>query len=93
MLRKMMIVAAAVAALSVGLVATEGFARGGGGGGHGGFGATRGMGRAQEQLLIKPATPQLNNPGPQHALPQPGNPVQQLSPLGTAGQPDSLGIR
>ena len=37
MLRKMMIIAAAVAALSSGLVATEGFARGGGGGGgHGG---------------------------------------------------------
>jgi hypothetical protein len=43
--------------------------------------------------LPNPVTPQFNDPGPQEALPQPGNPVQQLSPLGSAGQPDSLGIR
>jgi hypothetical protein len=43
--------------------------------------------------LPNPVTPQFNDPGPQEALPQPGNPVQQLSPLGGAGQPDSLGIR
>lgn len=27
------------------------------------------------------ATPQFNNPGPPVALPQPGNPVEQLAPL------------
>jgi hypothetical protein len=43
--------------------------------------------------LPNPVTPQFNDPGPQQAPPQPGNPVQQLSPLGGAGQPDSLGIR
>src|SRR5207237_5918577 len=36
MLHKMMMVAAAVAALSIGVVPTDGFARGGGGGGGGG---------------------------------------------------------
>jgi hypothetical protein len=39
------------------------------------------------------ATPQFNNPGPQISIPQPGNPVDQLSPLMGAGQPDALGIK
>jgi hypothetical protein len=30
-----------------------------------------------------PVTPQFNTPGPQLALPVPGNPLQQASPLGT----------
>jgi len=40
-----------------------------------------------------PITPQFNDPGPQLAPVQPGNPAQQLSPLGNSGQPDSLGIQ
>jgi hypothetical protein len=31
---------------------------------------------------VPQVTPQLNAPGPQAAPPQPGNPVQQLAPLG-----------
>jgi len=38
-------------------------------------------------------TPQFNNPGPQISVPQQGNPVDQLSPLMGAGQPDALGIK
>jgi hypothetical protein len=34
-----------------------------------------------------PTTPQYNNPGPQLAIPQPGNSLQQLAPLGSS---DSL---
>jgi len=42
----------------------------------------------------EPQTPQFNNPGPQLSIPQPGNAVEQLSPLpGAAEQPDALGIR
>ena len=37
--------------------------------------------------------PQFNNPGPQISVPQPGNAVEQLSPLMGAGQPDALGIK
>ena len=39
------------------------------------------------------ATPQFNNRGPQLSIPQPGNAVDQLSPLMGAGQPDALGIK
>jgi hypothetical protein len=98
MSRKMMIVAVAAAAFS--LVATDGFAqRGGGGaqtggGGHGGFGGPHGdRGFGGNGLSSNPVTPHFNDPGPQLAVPQPGNPAQQLSPLGSAGQPDSLGIK
>jgi hypothetical protein len=36
-------------------------------------------------LPVPQVTPQFNDPGPQLTLPQPGNPVQQLSPsLGTS---------
>ena len=49
--------------------------------------------RSAPAELPSPVTPQFNDPGPQHALPQPGNPVEQLSPFGSAGQPDSLGIQ
>ena len=52
----------------------------------------RGLGGAPAELP-NPVTPQFNDPGLQLAFPQPGNPVQQLAPLGSAGQPDSLGIR
>jgi hypothetical protein len=97
MSRKMMIAAAAFAAFS--LVAPDGFAqRGGGahgGGSHGGGfgGGHRGGGFGASRFSPIPATPQFNDPGPQLAVPQPGNPVEQLSPMGNAGQPDSLGIR
>ena len=53
---------------------------------------SRGLSGAPAELP-SPAVPQFNDPGPQLALPHSGNPVQQLSPLGGAGQPDSLGIR
>jgi hypothetical protein len=41
----------------------------------------------------QPMTPQFNEPGPKLWVPQPGNAVEQLSPLMVAGQPDALGIR
>jgi hypothetical protein len=41
----------------------------------------------------QPMTPQFNDPGPKLWVPQPGNAVEQLSPLMGAGQPDALGIR
>ena len=44
-------------------------------------------------MMPDPVLPHFNDPGPQFTPTQPGNPVQQLSPLGNAGQPDSLGIR
>ena len=46
-----------------------------------------------EELLQRSVPPQLNAPGSRLTLPQSGNPVDQLSPLGGAGQPDSLGIK
>jgi len=41
----------------------------------------------------QPITPQFNDPGPKLWVPQPGNAVEQLSPLMGAGQPDALGIK
>ena len=41
----------------------------------------------------QPMTPQFNDPGTKLWVPQPGNAVEQLSPLMGAGQPDALGIR
>ena len=41
----------------------------------------------------QPMTPRFNEPGPQIWVPQPGNAVEQLSPLMGAGQPDALGIK
>jgi hypothetical protein len=41
----------------------------------------------------QPMTPQFNDPGPKLWVPQPGNAVEQLSPLMGAGQPDALGIK
>jgi hypothetical protein len=41
----------------------------------------------------RPVTPQFNDPGPQISVPQPGNAVEQLSPLFGAGQPDAMGIK
>jgi len=41
----------------------------------------------------QPVTPQFNDPGPRISVPQPGNAVEQLSPLFGAGQPDALGIK
>ena len=89
MTRKM-IAAVMAAALFTGLAVTDGFAQrggGGGGGGHGrgghggGFGDGHGRGFVGGSFLPTPVTPQFNDPGPQFAVPQPGNPVQQLSPL------------
>jgi hypothetical protein len=40
---------------------------------------------------VPQVTPQLNVPGSQAAPPQPGNPVQQLAPLGGTGRPVSTG--
>jgi hypothetical protein len=54
--------------------------------------APRGLSGAPAEVP-NPITPQFNDPGPQLAPVQPGNPVQQLSPLGNSGQPDSLGIQ
>lgn len=93
MSRKKMMTAAAAALLFTGLAVTDGLAAGGNRGssaGHvgGRFGAT-----PQEQLPLKSSTPQFNNPGARLALPQPGNPVQQLSPLGSVSRPYAPGIR
>jgi hypothetical protein len=44
-------------------------------------------------MMPNPVVPQFNDPGPQFSPAQPGNPVQQLSPLGNSAQPDSLGIQ
>jgi hypothetical protein len=42
----------------------------------------------------QPVTPQFNNPGPQISVPQPGNAVNQLSPLPFGvDRPDALGIK
>jgi len=41
----------------------------------------------------RPITPQFNDPGPKIWVPQPGNAVEQLSPIMGAGQPDALGIK
>jgi hypothetical protein len=38
-------------------------------------------------LPVPQVTPQFNDPGPQVTIPQPGNPVQQLSPLPDTGSP------
>ena len=51
------------------------------------------VGGAVAPLIENQAVPQFNDPGPQISLPAPGNPVQQLAPLGSSPQPDSLGIR
>jgi hypothetical protein len=50
-------------------------------------------GRLPAYVPQQPVTPQFNNPGPQISVPQPGNPVEQLSPLFGAGHPDALGIK
>ncbi len=36
---------------------------------------------APPPVLVPPVIPQFNDPGPQVIIPQPGNPMQQLSPL------------
>jgi hypothetical protein len=49
---------------------------------------------AQAQPFIPPPVPQVqpqfNNPGPQIAIPPPGNPVKQLSPIAST-QPPGVG--
>ena len=55
------------------------------------IGAQRGGGAVP--VMPDPVAPQFNDPGPQFTPVQPGNPVQQLTPLGSAAQPDSLGIQ
>jgi hypothetical protein len=43
---------------------------------------------------VRPVAPQFNDPGPQLTIPQPGNPLHQLSPLeGLGPPPDPLGLR
>ena len=32
-------------------------------------------------LIVPQVVPQFNDPGPQLAIPQPGNPMQQLAPM------------
>ena len=44
-------------------------------------------------ILPDQIKPQFNDPGPQIRPMAPGNPMQQLSPLDSAGPPDSLGIK
>jgi hypothetical protein len=41
-------------------------------------------------LPVPQVQPQINNPGPQIAIPAPGNPVQQLSPIQST-RPSSAG--
>jgi hypothetical protein len=42
----------------------------------------------------QPVTPQFNNPGPQISVPQPGNALNQLSPLPFGvDRPDALGVK
>jgi hypothetical protein len=41
----------------------------------------------------QPMTPQFNNLGSQISVPQPGNAVDQFSPLMGAGRPDALAIK
>jgi len=60
---------------------------------HGHYAAHRGDWGLPEYVPQQPVTPQFNNPGPQINVPQPGNAVDQLSPLFGAGQPDALGIK
>lgn len=60
---------------------------------HGYYGAHAAPMPAYGELEQQPVTPQFNNPGPQISVPQPGNAVDQLSPLDGAGQPDALGIK
>jgi hypothetical protein len=62
------------------------------------LGSARGVARGAGTSFVpvppqQPVTPQFNNPGPQISVPQPGNAVEQLSPLFNAGQPDALGIK
>jgi hypothetical protein len=60
---------------------------------HGYYAAHPGYLGLPEYAPQQPVTPQFNNPGPQISVPQPGNAVDQLSPLFGAGQPDALGIK
>jgi hypothetical protein len=69
----------------------------------GGTQARSGHGIGSRHLFLGPppvgvpqqsVTPQFNNPGPQISVPQPGNALNQLSPLPFGvDQPDALGIR
>jgi hypothetical protein len=60
---------------------------------HGYYAAHPGYLGLPEYVAQQPVAPQLNNPGPQISVPQPGNSVDRLSPLFGAGQPDALGIK
>ena len=60
---------------------------------HGHYAAHPGDLGLPEYVRQQPATPQFNNPGLQISVPQPGNAVDQLSPLLGASQPDALGIK
>lgn len=62
--------------------------------GHGYYGGHTGyLGPISGYVPQVSTTPQFNNPGPQISVPQPGNAVDQISPLMGAGQPDALGIK
>jgi hypothetical protein len=60
---------------------------------HGYYAARPGGLGLPEYVPQQPVTPQFNNPAPQISVPQPGNAVDQLSPLFGASQPGALGIK
>jgi hypothetical protein len=63
-------------------------------GGHGIGGRHLLLGPPPVGMPQQPVTPQFNNPGPQITVPQPGNALNQLSPLPFGvDRPDALGIR
>ena len=63
-------------------------------GGHGIGGRHLLLGPPPVGVPQQPVTPQFNNPGPQISVPQPGNALNQLSPLPFGvDRPDALGIR
>lgn len=45
------------------------------------------LAQASGPSTVPQTAPQFNTPGQQLAIPEPGNPVQQLSPLGTTNPP------
>ena len=63
-------------------------------GGHGIGGRHLLLGPPPVGVPQQPVTPQFNNPGPQISVPQPGNALNELSPLPFGvDRPDALGIR
>jgi hypothetical protein len=63
-------------------------------GGHGIGGRHLLVGPPPVAVPQQPVMPQFNNPGPQISVPQPGNALNQLSPLPFGvDRPDALGIK